>query len=81
SLMEQIRDAALTLRMVQINEVFQRFPRIVRDIARDLDKDIDLTMTGSETELDKSMVERLADPLMHIVRNAIDHGIEPAAER
>jgi len=53
----------------------------VRDIARDLDKDIDLTMTGSETELDKSMVERLADPLMHIVRNAIDHGIEPAAER
>lgn len=81
SLMEQIRDAALTLRMVQINEVFQRFPRIVRDIARDLDKDIELTMTGSETELDKSMVERLADPLMHIVRNAIDHGIEPAAER
>ncbi|WP_343649660.1 chemotaxis protein CheA [Herbaspirillum sp.] len=80
-LMEQIRDAALTLRMVQINEVFQRFPRIVRDIARDLDKDIELTMTGAETELDKSMVERLADPLMHIVRNAIDHGIEPAAER
>lgn len=80
-LMEQIRDAALTLRMVQINEVFQRFPRIVRDIARDLDKDIELTMTGSDTELDKSMVERLADPLMHIVRNAIDHGIEPAAER
>ncbi|MCI1012508.1 chemotaxis protein CheA [Herbaspirillum sp. C7C2] len=80
-LMEQIRDAALTLRMVQINEVFQRFPRIVRDIARDLDKDIDLIMTGSDTELDKSMVERLADPLMHIVRNAIDHGIEPANER
>ncbi|ALU87812.1 chemotaxis protein CheA [Herbaspirillum rubrisubalbicans] len=81
TLMEQIRDAALTLRMVQINEVFQRFPRIVRDIARDLDKDIELSMTGSDTELDKSMVERLADPLMHIVRNAIDHGIEPAAER
>ncbi|WP_433693234.1 chemotaxis protein CheA [Herbaspirillum seropedicae] len=81
TLMEQIRDAALTLRMVQINEVFQRFPRIVRDIARDLGKDIDLVMTGSDTELDKSMVERLADPLMHIVRNAIDHGIEPAAER
>ncbi|KAF1045670.1 MAG: Chemotaxis protein CheA [Herbaspirillum frisingense] len=81
ALMEQIRDAALTLRMVQINEVFQRFPRIVRDIARDLDKDIELVMTGSETELDKSMIERIADPLMHIVRNAIDHGIEPAAER
>jgi len=81
ALMEQIRDAALTLRMVQINEVFQRFPRIVRDLARDLDKDIELVMTGSDTELDKSMIERIADPLMHIVRNAIDHGIEPAAER
>ncbi|WDZ96804.1 chemotaxis protein CheA [Herbaspirillum sp. WKF16] len=81
ALMEQIRDAALTLRMVQVSEVFQRFPRIVRDIARDLDKDIELVLTGSETELDKSMIERIADPLMHIVRNAIDHGIEPAAER
>ena len=81
TLMEQIRDAALTLRMVQINEVFQRFPRVVRDLARDLDKDIELVMTGADTELDKSMVERIADPLMHIVRNAIDHGIEPAAQR
>jgi two-component system chemotaxis sensor kinase CheA len=81
SLMEQIRDASLTLRMVQVNEVFQRFPRVVRDLARDLDKDIELVMTGADTELDKSMVERIADPLMHIVRNAIDHGIEPAAQR
>ncbi|MBB5392420.1 MULTISPECIES: chemotaxis protein CheA [unclassified Herbaspirillum] len=81
ALMEQIRDAALTLRMVQINEVFQRFPRVVRDFARDMNKEIELVMTGSETELDKSMIERIADPLMHIVRNAIDHGIEPADER
>ncbi|MBO9537101.1 chemotaxis protein CheA [Herbaspirillum sp.] len=81
ALMEQIRDAALTLRMVQISEVFQRFPRVVRDIARDMNKDIELVMTGSETELDKSMIERIAEPLMHIVRNAIDHGIEPADER
>jgi two-component system chemotaxis sensor kinase CheA len=80
-LVEQIRDAALTLRMVQVNEIFQRFPRVVRDLARDLGKDIELVMTGSETELDKSMVEKIADPLMHIVRNAIDHGIEPAHER
>ncbi|MCA1325308.1 chemotaxis protein CheA [Herbaspirillum sp. alder98] len=80
-LMEQIRDAALTLRMVQINEVFQRFPRVVRDLAHDLDKDIELVMTGADTELDKSMVERIAEPLMHIVRNAIDHGIETAAQR
>ncbi|EJM98194.1 chemotaxis protein CheA [Herbaspirillum sp. YR522] len=81
TLMEQIRDAALTLRMVQINEVFQRFPRVVRDLAQDLGKDIELVMTGADTELDKSMVERIADPLMHIVRNAIDHGIEPPARR
>lgn len=81
ALMEQIRDAALTLRMVQISEVFQRFPRVVRDFARDMNKEIELVMTGSETELDKSMIERIADPLMHIVRNAIDHGIEPADER
>lgn len=81
ALMEQIRDAALTLRMVQINEVFQRFPRVVRDFARDMDKDIELVMTGSDTELDKTMIERIAEPLMHIVRNAIDHGIESAADR
>jgi len=81
TLMEQIRDAALTLRMVQINEVFQRFPRVVRDISHELGKDIELVMSGADTELDKSMIERIADPLMHLVRNAIDHGIEAPAER
>lgn len=80
-LVEQIRDAALTLRMVQINEVFQRFPRVVRDIARELGKNIELIVTGAETELDKSMVEKISDPLVHVVRNALDHGIESAAER
>lgn len=80
-LVEQIRDAALTLRMVQINEVFQRFPRVVRDISREMGKDIELIVTGAETELDKSMVEKISDPLMHIVRNAMDHGIESAAQR
>lgn len=80
-LVEQIRDRALNLRMVQIGEVFQRFPRVVRDVSQELGKRIELVISGAETELDKSMVERLADPLMHIVRNAMDHGIEPVEER
>ncbi len=80
-LVEQIRDRSLNLRMVPVGEVFQRFPRLVRDVCSDLGKEIDLTIVGAETELDKSMVEKLSDPLIHIVRNAIDHGIEASAER
>ncbi|MDF3933767.1 chemotaxis protein CheA [Pseudomonas citronellolis] len=81
TLVEHIRDASLSLRMVAIGEVFQRFPRVVRDISKELGKDIELLVTGADTELDKSMVEKLADPLMHIVRNAMDHGIEPSGQR
>jgi two-component system chemotaxis sensor kinase CheA len=80
-LVEEVRDAALRLRMVQIGEVFGRFPRVVRDVSRELGKDIELKVSGAETELDKSMVERLGDPLMHLLRNAMDHGLEPADER
>ncbi|WP_404342337.1 chemotaxis protein CheA [Pseudoalteromonas mariniglutinosa] len=76
TLVEQIRDSALSLRMVQIGESFNRLKRIVRDVSKELGKAIHLEISGSETELDKSMVEKLTDPLMHIVRNAIDHGIE-----
>ncbi|MCX9154739.1 chemotaxis protein CheA [Niveibacterium sp. 24ML] len=75
-LVEQIRDDALQLRMVQLAETFNRFNRIVRDTARELGKEIELQIEGGDTELDKTMVEKLADPLMHLVRNAIDHGIE-----
>lgn len=78
---ENIRDAALTLRMVQIGDTFQRFRRIVRDTALELGKSIELEISGAETELDRSMVERLTDPLTHIVRNALDHGIEPVDVR
>ncbi len=78
---EQIRDAALTLRMVQIGETFQRFKRVVRDTAADLGKSIELVVEGEETELDRSMVEKLTDPLTHIVRNSIDHGIEASEVR
>ncbi len=80
-LVESIRDASLSLRMVPIGEVFQRYPRVVRDISKDLGKKIELVISGAETELDKSMVEKLSDPLTHIVRNAIDHGIESVERR
>jgi two-component system chemotaxis sensor kinase CheA len=72
----QIRDAALSLRMVPIGGTFQRFNRLVRDTAQELKKEIELTIDGAETELDRLMVEKLGDPLTHIVRNAMDHGIE-----
>jgi two-component system, chemotaxis family, sensor kinase CheA len=75
-LVEQIRDTSLDLRMVPVGEVFQRFPRVVRDVSKELGKRIELVITGADTELDKSMVEKLVDPLMHCVRNAMDHGIE-----
>ena len=80
-LVEDIRDSALQLRMVQIGETFNRFNRVVRDTSRELGKDIELVITGAETELDKSVVEKIGDPLMHLVRNAMDHGIEPAEVR
>lgn len=81
SFTEQIRDAALTLRMVPVGETFQRFKRVVRDTAKELGKEIELEIDGAETELDRSMVEKLNDPLMHIVRNAMDHGIESVKVR
>ncbi len=80
-LVEQIRDSALQLRMVQIGETFNRFQRVVRDVSKELGKDIELTIAGGETELDKSVVEKIGDPLMHLVRNAMDHGIESAEVR
>lgn len=78
---EAIRDAALTLRMVPIGDTFQKFKRVVRDTAKSIGKEIELEIEGAETELDRSMVEKLNDPLMHIVRNAMDHGIESIAVR
>jgi two-component system chemotaxis sensor kinase CheA len=80
-LVEDIRDAALQLRMVQIGETFSRYNRVVRDMSKELGKDIDLIISGAETELDKSVIEKIGDPLMHLVRNAMDHGIESADVR
>ncbi|CAD5200443.1 chemotaxis protein CheA [Pseudomonas sp. FEN] len=75
-LVEEVRDSALTLRMVQIGATFNRFQRVVRDVSKELGKDIVLQVNGAETELDKTVVERIGDPLTHLVRNAMDHGIE-----
>ncbi len=80
-LIEDIRNGTLQLRMVPIGETFSRFRRVVRDTAAELGKDVALEMVGSETELDKSVVERIADPLMHLVRNALDHGLETPEQR
>jgi two-component system chemotaxis sensor kinase CheA len=80
-LVEDVRDSALTLRMVQIGATFNRFRRVVRDVATELGKDIVLDIRGGDTELDKTVVEKIGDPLTHIVRNALDHGIESADVR
>ena len=81
TLVESARDGALSLRMVPIGETFARFHRVVRDVSKLLDKEVDLQITGADTEMDKSMVEIIADPLMHLVRNSLDHGLETAQER
>lgn len=80
-LVEEVRDRALNLRMVQIGETFNRFHRVVRDVSKEMGKDIGLVITGGDTELDKMVVEKIADPLTHLVRNSIDHGIEQAEIR
>ncbi|WP_077732412.1 chemotaxis protein CheA [Methylocaldum sp. 14B] len=80
-LVEEVRGGALQLRMVQIGETFNRFNRIVRDVSKELGKDIELQISGAETELDKTVVEKIGDPLTHLVRNAIDHGIESTDRR
>ncbi|RAS63519.1 two-component system chemotaxis sensor kinase CheA [Vibrio diazotrophicus] len=76
-----LQGAVMKTRMQPIKKVFGRFPRVVRDLARSLDKDIVLEMRGEETDLDKNLVEALADPLIHLVRNSVDHGIEMPDER
>jgi two-component system, chemotaxis family, sensor kinase CheA len=81
ALIEQVREGSLQLRMVKIGATFTRFKRVVHDMSRELGKEIELTVSGEDTELDKTVVERITDPLTHLVRNAIDHGIEPADVR
>lgn len=80
-LIASIRDSALGLRMVPIGETFSRFQRVVRDLSRQLGKEVRLEVVGGDTELDKAVVERLVDPLTHVVRNSLDHGLETVEER
>ena len=80
-LIEEIRNGTLGLRMVPVGETFSRFRRVVRDTAASLGKEVTFEIEGGDAELDKSMVEKIADPLMHLVRNALDHGLETPQER
>lgn len=80
-LISDLQVAVMKSRMQPIQKIFSRFPRVVRDLARSLNKEVELRISGEETDLEKNMVESLADPLVHLVRNAIDHGIESVAER
>ena len=73
--------AVMKTRMLQIGKVFNKFPRVVRDLSRELNKKVNLVISGEETELDKSIIEEIGDPLMHMIRNSVDHGIETPEER
>ncbi|NPV43024.1 MAG: chemotaxis protein CheA [Firmicutes bacterium] len=76
-----LHDAVMKVRMVPIEQVFNRFPRMVRDLSKELNKEINLHIEGEETELDRTVIDEIGDPLIHLVRNAIDHGIETPEER
>lgn len=77
----ELQESIMLTRMQPVGNIFNKFPRLIRDLARDLDKKIELSISGSEVELDKTMIEGLGDPLTHIMRNAADHGIEPPQKR
>jgi two-component system chemotaxis sensor kinase CheA len=81
SLIDEIRESSLKLRMVPIGSAFARFPRVVRDISKKLKKEIRLVTEGEDTELDRALVDKIIDPLMHLVRNSLDHGIEAPDKR
>jgi two-component system chemotaxis sensor kinase CheA len=80
-MVSDLQNAVMKTRMQPIGRLFQKYPRIARDLARQLGKDVELALIGEETEVDKTMIEDLADPLIHLVRNAVDHGVEPPEDR
>ncbi|KMJ52175.1 chemotaxis protein CheA [Vogesella sp. EB] len=80
-LVSDLQNAVMKTRMQPIGRLFQKYPRLARDLARQLGKEVELVITGEETELDKTMIEDLNDPLVHLVRNAVDHGVESSEER
>ncbi|HEX8408558.1 MAG TPA: chemotaxis protein CheA [Thermoanaerobaculia bacterium] len=79
--LNELQKSVIEIRMVPVGQIYSKLSRTVRKLARELNKEIELVLRGEDTELDKMMVEELTDPLMHIIRNALDHGIEPADER
>ena len=79
--LRDLREDVMRIRMVRVDEIFRRMPFIVRDLARDSGKEVTLEMSGQRTEVDKFLVDRLMEPLLHLVRNAVSHGIEPPAAR
>ena len=78
---DDLQDTIMKVRMVQVSSVFSRFPRLVRDLSRKAGKQVELVTEGEDTELDKSLIEEIGDPLVHLVRNSLDHGLEPPEER
>jgi len=79
--LDELHKCVLKIRMVPVEQLFRRFPRVVRDVAKQCGKDVALQLKGQNTDLDKGILDALAEPMMHLVRNAVDHGIEPAEER
>ena len=80
-LVSDLQNAVMKTRMQPIGRLFQKYPRIARDLARNLGKDVELVLAGEETEIDKTMIEDLSDPIIHLIRNAVDHGVESPLER
>jgi len=80
-IINELQDVVMSIRMVPLNGIFQRMHRIVWDMSKKLDKQVELITLGEETEVDKNIIEHLSDPIMHLIRNAVDHGIEPLEER
>jgi len=80
-ILDELHKCALKIRMVPVEQLYRRFPRVVRDVAKQCGKDVALELSGQNTDLDKGILDSLAEPLMHLVRNSVDHGIEPAEER
>jgi len=76
-----LQSIILNMRMIPVETVFNRFPTMVRQLARDLNKKVNLQIIGAETELDRTVIDEIGDPLVHLIRNALDHGVETPAER
>ena len=80
-ILNDLQKSVMKIRMVPVEHLFRRFPRVVRDVAKSCGKDVALLVTGQDTDLDKSILDMLAEPLAHLVRNSVDHGIESPEER